>query len=155
MKKGIDSHSVISFDVFDTLLIRPYVKPTDLFVHIELNEDVKGFATARIHAEKNARKLCQEVTFDEIYNTIDKKYAHVKVTELDYESSLLRQRPDMTAIYRYAVEHGKKIVMMSDMYLSSDFICEVLKKNGFDSFDEVFVSCEYRCNKSSGELLIG
>ena len=31
----IKKHDIISFDIFDTLLIRPYVKPTDLFLHIE------------------------------------------------------------------------------------------------------------------------
>ena len=29
----INKHDIISFDIFDTLLIRPYVKPTDLFLH--------------------------------------------------------------------------------------------------------------------------
>ena len=29
----IKKHNIISFDIFDTLLIRPYVKPTDLFLH--------------------------------------------------------------------------------------------------------------------------
>ena len=35
IKNQIDSHLVISFDIFDTLLLRPYAKPTDLFLHLE------------------------------------------------------------------------------------------------------------------------
>ena len=29
----IKKHDIISFNIFNTLLIRPYVKPTDLFLH--------------------------------------------------------------------------------------------------------------------------
>ena len=29
----IKKHNIISFNIFDTLLIRPYVKPIDLFLH--------------------------------------------------------------------------------------------------------------------------
>ena len=35
IKKRIETHEVISFDIFDTLLLRPYVRPSDLFVHLE------------------------------------------------------------------------------------------------------------------------
>ena len=38
IKSKIDSYDIISFDIFDTLLLRPYVKPTDLFLHIEKSE---------------------------------------------------------------------------------------------------------------------
>ena len=31
--EDIKKHNIISFDIFNTLLIRPYVKPTDLFLH--------------------------------------------------------------------------------------------------------------------------
>ena len=47
----IKKHEIISFDIFDTLLIRPYVKPTDLFLHIEKLYKIKGFYKNRIMAE--------------------------------------------------------------------------------------------------------
>ena len=39
---------VVSFDLFDTLLIRPFVRPTDLFRLMERINDVPGFADRRI-----------------------------------------------------------------------------------------------------------
>ena len=57
LKQMILKHDVISFDIFDTLLLRPYVKPTDLFEHLEKLENLSGFANARIKAEKIAREL--------------------------------------------------------------------------------------------------
>ena len=50
----LTSFDVISFDVFDTLLLRPYVKPTDLFLRIELDAGVKGFAEDRVAGERRA-----------------------------------------------------------------------------------------------------
>lgn len=35
IKPLVNAHRVISFDIFDTLLIRPYVRPADLFLHLE------------------------------------------------------------------------------------------------------------------------
>ena len=57
LKNKINKAEVISFDIFDTLLLRPYLKPTDLFRHMEEVYHANGFATARIEAEKTIRKL--------------------------------------------------------------------------------------------------
>ena len=43
LKNLIDSHSVISFDMFDTLVVRSYNKPVDLFKHIEISKGIKNF----------------------------------------------------------------------------------------------------------------
>ena len=56
-KKSIKNVDVVSFDIFDTLLIRPYEKPTDLFKHIEYElASYREFYKERILAEKRARK---------------------------------------------------------------------------------------------------
>lgn len=49
--KRIDEVSVVSFDIFDTLLLRPYIKPEDLFLHIEKIYGRSGFAEQRMNAE--------------------------------------------------------------------------------------------------------
>lgn len=42
-KSEILKYDVISFDVFDTLLLRPFIRPTDLFLYIETKYDIKVF----------------------------------------------------------------------------------------------------------------
>lgn len=42
-KSEILKYDVISFDIFDTLLLRPFIKPTDLFWYIETKYNIKGF----------------------------------------------------------------------------------------------------------------
>lgn len=39
----IASHDVISFDIFDTLILRPFVMPRDLWVYIESYYGFAGF----------------------------------------------------------------------------------------------------------------
>ncbi len=75
LQEKIDRFDYVSFDVFDTLLLRPYAKPTDLFQHMESNEGISGFAKARVSAEGNTRsKECPEVTLEEIYGNIEQEF---------------------------------------------------------------------------------
>lgn len=47
----VDKVSIVSFDIFDTLLLRPYMKPEDLFLHLEKIYDCPGFSEQRKNAE--------------------------------------------------------------------------------------------------------
>ena len=153
VKEGISEHEVISFDLFGTLLIRPYIDPKDVFRHIERNEKLPGFCRERVRAERSSRaRIGPEITYDDIYSEIDKKFRHIKEMELDYERSILKANPEMKQMFRYALENGKKVIVISDMYLPSDFLDRVLNKNGFSGYSKIFVSCEHGCNKASGDL---
>lgn len=55
-KSEVLKYDVISFDIFDTLLLRPFIKPTDLFWYIETKYDIQGFCQARILAEVQSRR---------------------------------------------------------------------------------------------------
>lgn len=144
----------ISFDIFDTLLVRPFVTPTDLFKYIEVKEDLKGFYKERIKAEKIARKSnhYKEITLEEIYDKIPPKFKNVKSIELQVELSLCKRNPTIEQLYDFLVSNNKKIVAISDMYLPKEFIIELLKKNGFNEISEVYVSSEYKVTKGEGEL---
>lgn len=156
IKKAIDEHKIISFDIFDTLLIRPYVKPTDLFTHLELLNNAPGFAKARIKAEYAARELArgkkEDITLDEIYQQIDLQFKKLKEKEMALEYQVLQPRPEIEKIYQYACKQKKKIIIISDMYLSQQFLADVLKKCGYNKFDEIFVSSKYGKLKASGSL---
>jgi len=151
-KKAITKHEIISFDLFDTLVVRPYVKPTDLFKHIEADIGLSGFFEERVRAEKACRVKSTEITFDEIYENIDERFRNLKDMELDYERSLIRVNPEILEIYRYALENNKTVIIMTDMYLPSGFLEEILQKTGYSGYSRLFVSGEYRHNKVSGEL---
>ena len=155
IQKLIKNVDVVSFDIFDTLLFRPYVRPIDLFLHIERHYNAPFFMTCRVGAEQNARQknsTKQDITFDEIYDEIDPCFQHLKQVELDWERMVLRPNPEMKAIWDFARENGKKIVVASDMYLPTEFIADVLNKNGFGGYDRLYVSGDINQTKARGTL---
>ena len=154
MRRLIRKSSVVSFDVFDTLLVRPYIRPTDLFMHIEREFDAPFFHDCRIMAEQSARKHTNnpDVTLDEIYNHIDDNFKRLKQKELDWERMVLRANPQMLEVYNFAKQSGKRIVIASDMYLPIKFVADVLHKNGFDGYEQLYVSGESGVTKTHGTM---
>lgn len=154
-KEIIGNADVVSFDIFDTLLARPYSKPTDLFLQIEHDTGRTGFHLERINAEKRTRKIHRDqkdVTFAQIYEVIEKQYKDLAKTELQYESETLFAKADGKSIYEEAVSQGKRIIAISDMYLPQSFLTKVLHKNGYTDIEYVFVSNEENACKGDGRL---
>lgn len=96
---AIADAKVVSFDVFDTLLSRPFVEPTDLFLYIETIYKRNGFARERVQAEKRARikSLEEDITLEEIYKEVKPKFRDLLNTELECEQKFL-----------FSNEQGKK-----------------------------------------------
>jgi len=153
LKPLIDVAKVVSFDIFDTLLIRPYVRPEDLFLHLEYLEKKKGFYSKRKKAEERARRQssCEEVTLDEIYALLPKSFQQLKSKEMALEEQVLRARSDVKEVFLYAKKKKKKIILISDIYLSKEFIGKILAKNGFKGLP-LFVSSDFRKSKRTGTL---
>ena len=146
---------VVSFDIFDTLLARPYIKPTDLFFHMEEVTGANEFGEKRMAAERRARREHREqadVTLDQIYEELDERYSHLKQVELRYERKVLYPKTDARKIYDEAVRQGKVIIAVSDMYLPQEFLESVLKGKGYDKISRVFVSNQEGCCKGDGRL---
>ena len=155
MKNHVDKAKIISFDIFDTLLLRPYIRPTDVFTHIELMENADGFAKARTAAESEARKSHpdkEDINTDEIYNEISDTYKALKNKELDWESKTLQPNMEIKQIFDYAKSLGKRIVIISDMYLSTDFLKKVLIEKGYTGFEKLYVSSDVKKTKWTGNL---
>lgn len=146
---------VVSFDIFDTLLVRPYVTPSDMFMHMERACGIPGFYYARVNAENTARQKHpdqEDITLDQIYAEIAERFKSFQPTELEWERMVLRPNPLVLPLWRAAVESGKKIIITSDMYLPADFLADVLTQNGFGEYSHLYVSCEIGKTKSRGSL---
>ena len=155
IKNHIDKAEVISFDIFDTLLLRPYIRPTDVFMHIELMENVSGFAEARIKAESLARKdhkNKEEINIDEIYTEISERYKNLQKKELDWENLILQPNTEVKQIFDYAKSQDKRIIIISDMYLSKDYLSKILTDKGYTGFEKLYVSSDIEKTKWTGNL---
>ena len=161
IKKKIDNVDVISFDVFDTLIKRDVLIPTDIFKIVEKRYNllyetkINNFCHERITAEKTAReKKKQEVNIDDIY--ISMRYADeikniLKNIEIEVEMDYCKINKEIEEIYEYCKEKNKKVICISDMYLSKNVVKNILEENGIYA-DDIFVSSEYKENKLSGKL---
>jgi FMN phosphatase YigB (HAD superfamily) len=145
---GIAQSKLISFDIFDTLLRRPYLSPKDIFIAMEEGNRNPGFAERRTAAECAARIRHAdrpEITLDDIYAFLDEDPAK----ELESELKAIYPRADILGWLFYARKQGKKIVAVSDMYLPKHFIANLLRKHQIPH-DDLIVSAAEQATKHAG-----
>jgi len=165
-----NDYELISIDIFDTLLFRAVAQPIDVFKHVwdkakENNiclTDISPteFMKLRIEMERHARNkaIKREVNLDDIYCEIPgfvvSDVERLKELEVEVEIELCYPNFDMLDILTEIHETGKKIVLLSDMYLNTAQITTIINSNAIDVklFDHIIVSNEYKCSKQSGEL---
>lgn len=171
LKDRIEKVDIVSFDIFDTLIERPFAQPVDLFILVEqkmlkfANFPRFHFAKERVRAQQIANEIYKnenkvEISLDEIYRVLADNFGlsqwqadKIKQLELDTEFSLLHCRPSGKAIYDYCKKLGKKIIFISDMYLDKEFILKSLDKNGYDiNNDKLYLSSEIGKKKSDSTL---
>lgn len=169
---AFSDYECISFDIFDTLIYRPFLRPTDLFYFLDKRFEELipacgiSFHRIRIDGEAGARSCLyqknpawEDVTLTEIYNYIEHSYdlepeicreimEYEKQLELKYTFS----REAMRRVYNTAIDAGKRIIFVSDMYLERETIEKILCKNGYAYFEELFLSSEARVLKGTGKL---
>lgn len=156
------SVQVLSLDIFDTLLTRPVIDdPRDIFHLVAARVDNAfnlDFVALRWHAEKELGD--PYATLDDIYAHIQRRHglspelaARLKKEEMLCERTLLQPRPDMLELCRAAQAAGKRIIAVSDMYLPSSFLLEVLHEKGFAAVETVYVSAEHKARKSDSGAL--
>lgn len=153
---------VISFDLFDTLLLRPFQKPEDLFYLAGIELEVADFRRLRMEAEKLARQKDRqrggtgEVTLSQIWDILSVMTGVPREKGEETEKSLERKytvaNPYFLPVLAELRQRGKRLAVASDMYLDSGFLKELLKEKGLGEFEAVFVSCETGCSKWKGDL---
>ena len=162
---------VVSFDVFDTLILRPFWEPSDLFALLDRDAArmmsaccyVK-FSSCRKEAEAEAREEArrsgrEDITHKEIYDRIEKTGLFPEKAirllmekEQELELRFCRARKSARELAAFAAAEGKRVVAVSDMYLPSFLIGEILSKNDIPAPERIFVSCEAGLTKRSGHL---
>lgn len=160
----------ICFDIFDTLVWRPFNKPTDIFYMMSrdvssiLHDECFDFFSARISAEWHARREkaingIHDVTINDIYSSfsflfdVPLSLCHtIMKLEEKYEMRFIQCRKSAKNLVFLAKNNRKEIYAVSDMYLSSSTISHLLKKVGYPEFNKIIISCEEKYTKDSGLL---
>lgn len=155
-------YEIISFDVFDTLIFRPFDDPKVLFGIVGEKLGIKGFINIRTNSEKEAREKHftqfgnYEVNIYEIYKVIQDKTGISVQTgvecECNCEIQLCYANPYMKQLFDILECQNKRIIILSDMYLPSDIVRNMLDKCGYKWYEHIFISNECQLSKSSGTI---
>lgn len=160
--KELSQYDVISFDVFDTLIFRPFSSPTDLFYVLGDELEYMDFKRIRMEMEWKAREKKYkkehhyEVNLEEIYAVlsdetgIDAVVAMGREIELEYEFCFAN--PYMKLVVDELRKLKKRVIITSDMYLHTECIQTLLEKCEYGLFDSYYVSCDMGKSKSKGDL---
>lgn len=166
LKRKIDNAKVVSFDVFDTLLYRRTNTPETVFSLVGKHFGVDGFCRLRMQCQDEAsRRVYQRnhyphADMDEIYAVLAEHtevpvdWMAVKDYEIQMERNTLTANREMLDIFSYAKAQGKRVVATSDMYLSAQFLSEVLVANGFIGLDHIYCSADEHKAKFNKELFM-
>lgn len=157
LREAIEKYDVISFDIFDTLLMRRMLYPDDVFALLEQTSGIENFSKARQEAERRLYREGGQPTLWDIYREVQKALLldEVKVGELyrqeiETEKKVLIPRKDMVGLMKRAVDEGKTVWLISDMYYQAEQLCDFLSNLGIKGFQDIFVSCEYGKGKTQG-----
>lgn len=158
----------ISFDLFDTLLVRPLERPADAYAllqsraaHCGLLPSGLDLANLRLEAELETRRSsdAEEVTLDQIYEELassaglnPETTAKIKSLELRLEVELARPREIGKRLWDVAVGRGLPILITSDMYLPQPCIEEMLAKAGYEGYSKLYLSSVAGVTKRTGKL---
>ena len=158
---------IASFDIFDTTLIRRCGTPSAIFEQLAKllypNDTAMrdAFLLWRCQAEAIAKTKYpeKEITLTDIYSTLDtdsfksKAIEELMDAEKDVEAYNLVANPSIRALIEKKRNEGWQIVFLSDMYLNSSFLREVLVREGCAELnDPIYVSCEANSRKDTGQL---
>lgn len=162
LKRRIDNAQIVSFDIFDTLIMRKIFSPEDVFrllgsrtKELNINTDI-GAVRAKISAKCDS---CASI--DDIYMAIKEETAlsdevieDIKTIERDIDEQLCVARNDIAKLYEYCIESGKEVYLISDMYYTLQDIKRLLDKCGLSVIDDrhIWISCEKKKDKISGSM---
>lgn len=156
LKREIDGHEAISFDIFDTLVMRTVYYNHDVFrlVGDKYKEvGAERFFRARREAEREL-SVSRYPYMEEIYDLVAQKLGIDKALAyemMEYEKQVEREviipRHEVINCFNYCKQAGKRVYIVSDMYMHRDQLEEIINKIGIVGYDDIFVSCEYDTSK--------
>lgn len=163
------SIAVVSFDVFDTLIQRATAAPTDVFACLEplVEETTRGAfpnfqqvrpILARLAKEKRGQPR-QECTLAEMYSLLtewqllgpDQAEALI-AAEIKAEKAVMMRREEGCRLFEAAKSAGKRVILISDMYLTAEAIKDILTSLGLSGYAALYLSSELRGQKYFGDF---
>lgn len=151
----------VSFDLFDTLVMRQVLFPEDVFdiVNHKLRKQgifIENFSGKRMECEKKLSRMAAP-TLTEIYACMVDTYSVKDISpqslaalEWETDYGCLVPRRDMCELVNRISEVGKEIYVVSDTYYRREQIERILEKCNISCRGDILASCEYGTGKQQG-----
>lgn len=163
------TNRVLSFDVFDTVLIRVWATPKDVFLDVGRQLKMAKYVVSEpeewCECRQRAESLLREggevdPTIEAIYCQIGELWSLDDVVlrqalrcEIEAELRSVRVNPMMKELIDHEHGLGLRVLYLSDMYLPSTVIERMLRAcQVWESGDRLYVSCESGATKFNGTL---
>lgn len=172
-----------SYDIFDTLIGRKTLLPEGIFYYVKTKMEkskiefpeylIKSYPRSRMDAEKNVREYYKksqeqrgteqiEIAFEDIFHRMADLYELNEEQinslmkwelEAEYENSI--PFPEKIDELKEHIANGDKVILISDMYLSKEFITNLLiKADPILAELPLFLSSDYGVQKSTNKLFL-
>lgn len=159
LRKKLEEYDVVSVDLFDTLIMRQTLFPTDIFeiVDCKLQEQgivIKDFCGKRMESEKTLTRTGAPTLTDIYAELIHTESIHsilaeeLAQMEWSVDCELLVQRRELCEVIAEIYQSGKAVYIVSDTYYTRKQIERILQKCGMDNYTDLLLSCEYGTDKS-------
>jgi len=159
LKDLIVKNDIVSIDLFDTLIMRQTLFPTDIYemMDIRLKEQkvmIENFCGKRLESEKYLSKW-KAPSLVEIYTYMVETYSITTITpeklaemewQVDFE--LIVPRQEMCDFISQMKCLGKEIYVVSDTYYTKEQLQRILQKCDITFYKDILASCEYGTGKT-------
>lgn len=168
-----DGIKIVSFDIFDTLLIRKIDPPNEVKRIVSINTarskllpispnellELRNSVESKLREESKNNSYDPECSIGEIIERLVKhlgEKASIKEKlidlELEIEKSLIAPMLGIKSLLRN-LSNKYQLIAISDTYLPLWMLKELLNSVELgDFFEKIYSSCEYKLNKGSGRL---
>lgn len=161
---------VFSFDVFDTVIVRVWARPTDLFIQVADELTKAGLISTPqelwpnirtgIERELRSNNHTKEIHIDSIYNALALRYSWSlaeRELALQIETKIEKKGwhlvPSIKKYIQEIHQSGNNVIYLSDMYLTDVTIHSFLQeKNLWRAGDILYVSSSIGLTKKTGKL---
>ena len=164
----VDKVEVVSFDLFDTLIVRNVLHPSDVFSIVGKRAGLAlDFREMRETAQRYARDRFQpqvqnhETTLTEIYAALERygletlcsqSLNAIMTIEMDTEKECIRPNTFMLNVFSACKAAGKRTIITSDTYFERPFLNALLTQCGYTEYDELIISSEIGRAKHDGSI---
>lgn len=163
LKSEIRKYDIVSFDIFDTTIIRMVDDPIKIFSLMEeyaKEVGVTSFCMKRIAAQKQVQAhFGLSMNLDNIYDFLqhENKLPENERNLLQAEEIAMEKRCSIVNetvkdCLNYCREQKKAVIFISDMYLNRDNLAALLADKDVSDYDEIYSSCDVGKNKREGAL---